>query len=954
MADQPVTIEKLINADKDVQVIEDFIKKPKDETVTTRFGDKIMTLKGLEEEVKKSGGYFKRYTSLAAANADIANIPVDAVVKVTSAVDGGDYERASAGATSLTKSPYDPVNIAKTYTDQERLIKFNSVNAVGSPTLTAAQAKLDIIALWGTLTQDSVITFPKTNGRYILQDITTRSGFKLSVKTEGQISNILELPIGGKVEVINNAASIIEVADYKANVNSPTLTGSPKAPTPSTTSNDTSIATTKFVNDLIQFPDGALVILDTSAAVDGVLTVTAEQFRRSTFLVTGAMPQDITIVVPSTPRKEFWVHNNTVVGNYNLKIKTDTQTAAATNLPIDGIKVRSIGTSVLVGGTGKASINSPTFIGIPKATTPSSTSNDNSLATTSFVRNSSRGIVDVPLTDSSTTIPDLAGAILRLTGVLSNPIELNFDLLSGQGQWIVLNSTNVEVSLKGIGQTSDIVRIAPGGAVDVYVRATVVRRIPFSSTNLPAASPNILGGIKVGAGLSITPDGVLNASSGQSGISLRHAGKFKQGGNYIAGQLVEHGSGMYEVTANANNVSSPLNHGSFNKIMPNLYAGHDENLEVLSNQYEVVSAVSTMPTYMSKDGMICFNNSTNNLRISYDYGRTWDPTPIFSPETGSWMRWTKELDDGELLVCVSQVDADRPHKTHLYKSTGWKGNTTQLPTWQKVMTYQKQNNFLAEWGFSNYGKFVTVAEYGGHNRSGNPFSEDYPRYVYFSKDSGRTWEIIFDLGDFTDGIGVHLHGAAFDPYWNRIWVSHGDGVGGTNGLYYSDDLGKTWTSGTQFNNPGPNFPQSVGIIPMPTCILFASDSYPNGMQRIDRAQGRIPHKGYYNIEIGYAIPEQQEQLNHIIKGIYKAKWLPNAPLIFTWAAESIAGKTGCALTWDGWNFHEVWLSDHISDAGRGPEYVIGPTAENTIIISGNENENGGIINYKRTLAISID
>lgn len=117
MADQPVTIEKLVNADKDFQTIEDFIKKPKDETVTTRFGDEIMTLKGLEEEVKKSGGYFRRYATLDAANVDIANIPVDAVVKVTSAVDGGDYEKVTAGVTSLTKSAYDPLTQAKDYTD---------------------------------------------------------------------------------------------------------------------------------------------------------------------------------------------------------------------------------------------------------------------------------------------------------------------------------------------------------------------------------------------------------------------------------------------------------------------------------------------------------------------------------------------------------------------------------------------------------------------------------------------------------------------------------------------------------------------------------------------------------------------------------------------------------------------------------------------------------------------
>lgn len=121
MADQPVTIEKLINVDKDFQTVEDFIKKPKDETVTTRFGDEIMTLKGLEEEVKKSGGYFKRYTSLAAANADLANIPVDAVVKVTSAVDGGDYYKETEEATSLTKSQHDVIAQAKNYTDSSSL-----------------------------------------------------------------------------------------------------------------------------------------------------------------------------------------------------------------------------------------------------------------------------------------------------------------------------------------------------------------------------------------------------------------------------------------------------------------------------------------------------------------------------------------------------------------------------------------------------------------------------------------------------------------------------------------------------------------------------------------------------------------------------------------------------------------------------------------------------------------
>ncbi|WP_288384595.1 SGNH/GDSL hydrolase family protein [uncultured Acinetobacter sp.] len=66
-----------------------------------------------------AGGYFKSYPTLAQANADIANIPLNVSVKILSADDGGDYYKATAEATSLTKSPYDPVNKAANYTNQE-------------------------------------------------------------------------------------------------------------------------------------------------------------------------------------------------------------------------------------------------------------------------------------------------------------------------------------------------------------------------------------------------------------------------------------------------------------------------------------------------------------------------------------------------------------------------------------------------------------------------------------------------------------------------------------------------------------------------------------------------------------------------------------------------------------------------------------------------------------------
>ena len=61
----------------------------------------------------------KFYPTLAAANAGIANIQVGQPVTIGESNNGGLWYKATAGATSLTKSPYDPLTQAKTYVDQK-------------------------------------------------------------------------------------------------------------------------------------------------------------------------------------------------------------------------------------------------------------------------------------------------------------------------------------------------------------------------------------------------------------------------------------------------------------------------------------------------------------------------------------------------------------------------------------------------------------------------------------------------------------------------------------------------------------------------------------------------------------------------------------------------------------------------------------------------------------------
>ena len=59
----------------------------------------------------------KFYPTLAQANVDIANIVVNQVVNIGEVANGGLWYKATTGATSLTKSPYDPLTQSKSYTD---------------------------------------------------------------------------------------------------------------------------------------------------------------------------------------------------------------------------------------------------------------------------------------------------------------------------------------------------------------------------------------------------------------------------------------------------------------------------------------------------------------------------------------------------------------------------------------------------------------------------------------------------------------------------------------------------------------------------------------------------------------------------------------------------------------------------------------------------------------------
>lgn|SRR5262245_46576818 len=148
-------------------------------------------------------------------------------------------------------------------------------------------------------------------------------------------------------EVINLTTDLAA----KAPLASPTFTGDPKAPTPATADNDTSIATTAHVQANMALKAN---LSHTHAQAD--ITNLVSDLALKAPLASPAFTGSPTTTVPSP-------------GDSTSRIATTS----------------FVMTEVASGVAGKANIASPTFTGNPAAPTPTAGDNDTSIATTAFV-----------------------------------------------------------------------------------------------------------------------------------------------------------------------------------------------------------------------------------------------------------------------------------------------------------------------------------------------------------------------------------------------------------------------------------------------------------------------------------------------------------------------------------------------------------------------------------------
>ena len=238
----------------------------------------------------------------------------------------------------------------------------------------------------------------------------------------------------------------------------------------------------------------------------------------------------------------------------------------------------------------------------------------------------------------------------------------------------------------------------------------------------------------------------------------------------------------------------------------------------LSNGWNEVS-------HLSSDGQVVYFKYGSKVCQSLDDGNTIIDIFNFKDinEDIPSIQAVRDTGDGELLVSTTR-DESKGLMSKLFKSVGYDRNNPGNTQFVEVLeALSSQANIYESWGLDVHDNVVIAGEYGLRGENG-------ARHVWLSTDYGNTFDLIFDQKTTTQNItgaptwttSAHVHTAAYDRFWERIWIVVGDRP--NSATYYSDDWGQTWT---HVNNDIDM--QYTGIVAFKEGVIFGSDRGPNGL-----------------------------------------------------------------------------------------------------------------------------
>lgn len=202
----------------------------------------------------------------------------------------------------------------------------------------------------------------------------------------------------------------------------------------------------------------------------------------------------------------------------------------------------------------------------------------------------------------------------------------------------------------------------------------------------------------------------------------------------------------------------------------------------LENVVTVAESTNPRPTDIWGGYLWGIVINTGAVHRSTDMGVTWS-TKIADFVTGT--QGMLPTDDGEVVFHTTNA---------VYKTIGWTANPATCTYSSKATVTNTTHCAFLRWGFdgsSDGSKFIIV-EYGV-----TPEFWDLSRKGFISVDGGDTfvqrWDSFTQHGEAENEL-THIHGACYDEWRDRFWIS--EGHSNVAGLYFSDDDGVTWTEHT--------------------------------------------------------------------------------------------------------------------------------------------------------------
>lgn len=323
--------------------------------------------------------------------------------------------------------------------------------------------------------------------------------------------------------------------------------------------------------------------------------------------------------------------------------------------------------------------------------------------------------------------------------------------------------------------------------------------------------------------------------------------------------------------------------------------------------------------------LLAYNTTTRTIVRSYNDGDNWQAfTGWMFPENLT-PQHIHHLPNGEVVIGTSMTGSE--FGSRIFLSSGWRIPATV--TFSNTFNL-RPDTYFSFGSFSAYQNIVVVSEYGKQTKNaaeegGNPATR-----AFLSIDGAQTFVQIFDLAtDVIEGESgawgttarmQHLHGVAYDPWWDRIWLIVGDGssAGAVTATIYSDDRGITWH--VAFESPWGHW-QSVTPHALPAGLATGSDFDGNGVRLIPREAFRESGEleAVHIFDGGAAI-------RYIGMSVFEA---PNGPVLFAFTGVGSPSPGGVVGTFDGGLSWFTLYKDTNTQPGeqgyKGAILCVGPT-----------------------------